>query len=120
MKKQPVDLQKVRKDIQEIEQILTEHPEIRERTRAYLQGELEEGDSIMANETQVTIRLPQVILDEAENLVEIIGQDIDVSAIADVSRSTVLRMALAEGLKVLKRKYRGGTHKASSPAKRRG
>jgi hypothetical protein len=57
-------------------------------------------------ERPVTLRLPPDLLERAERLLPGLGRDPRLSALASLSRSQVLRLALLEGLQVLERRYR--------------
>lgn len=57
------------------------------------------------NETPTTIRLPAEVLTRAEALVEVLQADPEAVKWGRISRSTVLRLAVVEGLKVLEQKH---------------
>ncbi len=59
------------------------------------------------SETPTTIRLPAEVLARAEDLVEVLQADPEAIKWGRISRSTVLRLAVVEGLKVLERRHGG-------------
>lgn len=61
----------------------------------------------MANDVHINLRLPQALVDLADELVPIVAEDPDLQAIGRINRSAVLRLAITRGLRVLDREYRG-------------
>ena len=57
------------------------------------------------SDAQISLRIRGEDLVEAEDLVPLVGQNPDFTAIGDVTRSTVLRLAIGRGLKVLREEY---------------
>lgn len=98
----PVDLPRVQRAIGVIERAMS-RPDLRERTGQFLRGELEgvpmatkKPTKQRANLTDMpmNVRLPPDMVTELNALVPKLG-----------TRSTVLRLAIAEGLKVLRRRF---------------
>lgn len=61
------------------------------------------------------IRLPTELIDKAEEMLPRVAPDPEVAAVGRVTRTSVLRMALANGLKTMEWKY----GPKSEPPKRR-
>lgn len=63
-------------------------------------------------ETPVSIRMHPRLLDDADELVPMLADDPELSTVAGgANRSAVLRLALVEGLKLLRRRWsKGGKH----------
>lgn len=59
----------------------------------------------MANERQISIRLPQEIIDRAEGLVEAITDESAYRYVPRVGLSFVLRLAMEQGLDSLEAEY---------------
>ena len=55
--------------------------------------------------TQTALRLPVTYLERADQLVELLARDPIISGFGQVTRSTVLRVALGLGLDALEEKY---------------
>jgi len=53
----------------------------------------------------LTLRLAEGILDRVDELIPYIADDMEFAAMGRVSRSQVLRIAVAQGLKVLRERY---------------
>jgi hypothetical protein len=51
------------------------------------------------------IRLPEELIEEAKTLVPAMGRDLRLTIHGQVTLADVLRLALAEGLEVLKQRY---------------
>ena len=58
----------------------------------------------MANDVQISMRLPRELVDRAEALVPLVAQDPAYSAWR-VTKAAVLRLALMEGLERLERRF---------------
>lgn len=56
-------------------------------------------------EAQMTARVPQDLLDRADELIEAVQADPAVSIFGKVNRSTIVRLALVHGLATLEEKY---------------
>ncbi len=72
----------------------------------------------MADSIYVPVRLPSALVKRLDKLVKPIAADPRMAAFGRVSRSTVIRLAIAEGLTALEREYLGQTAKrgaAGSP-----
>ncbi len=59
----------------------------------------------MANEKQISIRLPEEILDRAKELVDVIQDDPAYKYVPRVGTSFVLRLAMERGLEQLEGEY---------------
>ena len=53
----------------------------------------------------VTLRLPDALLERIEELLPHIATDLEFASMGSVSRSQVLRIAVFQGLNVLRRRY---------------
>ncbi len=56
-------------------------------------------------EHPVTLRLPEKLLEGIEELLPLVAQDLEIAAMGRVSRSQVLRIAVLQGLNVLRERY---------------
>ena len=63
---------------------------------------------VKAGKYQLSLYLDKRLVDRADALVASISQDAKLSAFGVVSKSNVLRLALAEGLDVLEARYLSG------------
>jgi len=90
-------------------------PALMERTSKALTGRLAAPglEKSMANDEQIVLRLPSAMLNRAEKLEQRIASDPAMMAEGNVrmSRSVVLRMALARGLETLEKEYSGSSLK---------
>lgn len=59
----------------------------------------------MSRTVLTPLRLPAELIDKAEALLPLVAADPAVTAVGRVTRSSVLRMALANGLKAMEWKY---------------
>jgi hypothetical protein len=60
----------------------------------------------MAEETgTVQLRLPVLLIEQADALIEALNRDRDLSAAGRITRATVLRLAVARGLESLAHEY---------------
>lgn len=59
----------------------------------------------MSEQEQIALRLPAELLERAEALVEDVAADPELGSLGRVTRSTVLRLAVARGLAALERRY---------------
>ena len=93
----------VKAALDRIEKLLTEHPELRERTAEMLKGELECGplEEEMAGMVQLVLRVPEEWLEHAERMVLRLEKYGSLAATGQVTKSTVLRLALQRGLEQL-------------------
>jgi hypothetical protein len=85
-----------------IEQVLGEHPEAVGRTVSFLMGEptVAEMEAFME---RTNLHLPEELLEEADKLVPRLAHVRDYRLMR-LSRAMVLRLAIQEGLEVLRRK----------------
>ena len=64
----------------------------------------------MSMDVQTSMRLPSALLDRADALIEALTDDPSLSLMGKMTRSKVLRLAIARGLDELERQHkRGGT-----------
>ena len=96
---------RIRARVDELGELLSGRPDLAERTRAMLAGELPCPDldnleePMGTNDAAVNLRLPSTALDRAEAMVEALAADPMLRAAGrGVSRSTVLRLAVLRGL----------------------
>jgi hypothetical protein len=61
------------------------------------------------NEHPITLRLPEKLLERVEELVPYVAADLEFASMGRVSRSQVLRIAVFQGLNVLRHRYGLGT-----------
>jgi len=74
------------------------------RLRSLLRGDLEApdlADPTMPNDVQVTLRLPSDLVDRVDALLPALNRHPELLAFGRVSRSAVVRLALADGLRRL-------------------
>jgi len=105
-----VNLAKVRAARARIEAILTEHPEVRERTAALFAAD-PTAPELTALEEPVTKQAVSVKLDtgalaRADALIPALAADPILGSVVRASRAEVIRLALAEGLAVLEARYK--------------
>jgi hypothetical protein len=83
-------------------QILQDHPDVAERTAKFLASEpsTAEMESLME---RVHLHLPDGLLEDADRLIPRLGR-IREYQVMRLSRAMVLRLAIQEGLEVLRRK----------------
>jgi hypothetical protein len=68
----------------------------------------------MSESSIITLRLPQALLDRADQLIDRLSRDEEAVLLGRVSRSIVLRLALLRGLEQLEGQH--GVAPAASPA----
>jgi hypothetical protein len=73
----------------------------------------------MSHTIRTPIRLPVEYIERADNMLDAVAQDPDVNAVGRVTRASVLRMALAKGLKDMEYKYESKTKTQSSASRGR-
>ena len=97
-------------NLAELGDLLNNDPGLRERYDAATEGRLPAPVEVVSMaDVSTSIRLPQSIVDRADGLIRALAADERIALIAGpgrVSRSTVLRLAIAEGLAVLESQYR--------------
>jgi hypothetical protein len=71
----------------------------------------------MSDSSIITLRLPQALLDRADQLIDRLSRDEEAVLLGRVSRSIVLRLALLRGLEQLEGQH-GVTPSTSSAAKK--
>ena len=102
--KETVNLSRVRAALDRIELLLTEHPELRERTADYLSGELPGLEDTMGMRA-LTIRMPEDLLARAEELAERLQVAREADPLHEGSRTAtaadVIRVALRRGIDLL-------------------
>jgi hypothetical protein len=98
----PVDLAAVRAGLDRLSSILIAHPEAAERTAAYLDGDsvpFHTGDSAMSDlPDTVPVKIPADLLARADSLLAAVAARPSTIGYGRVSRSAVIRVALARGL----------------------
>ena len=62
----------------------------------------------MANDRQIVVRAPDVLVSRIDALVPFIQADPELSAVGPITRSAVARLALWLGVTELERRQRGG------------
>jgi len=110
-----VDLVAVREALDEIRRVLTEHPEIRERTAAFFASDpdvqtladLQEGTRV-ASYTPLNVRLTRAMVERLDALVPDLATMPELATVQKVTRSDALRLCVLRGLDVLEREV----HKA--------
>lgn len=58
--------------------------------------------------TLIALRLAPDLIERADRLIETIGKDPTLSTVGEITRSTVLKLAIMEGLAVLEQRYEQG------------
>jgi hypothetical protein len=99
---------RVRTRLRELSDMLTNDPALRERFDAAVHGDLPAPEVLtMANDTAISLRLPEVILQRADELIDAMARDAELATIVGgkVTRSTVIRVALLRGLRSLEEDY---------------
>ena len=95
--------------------LLEGNPELAARTRDYLNGKVSTmkrrtkkmQPALSDGERRLNLRVPVALLDRGDALVPVVAADAEMATtMGRVTRSSVLRRALLEGLKVLERRYR--------------
>jgi len=106
-KQNVVSLPKVKSEIDGIEKVLREKPELQERAGKFFEGTLL---GLEENVKVLTIRLSDELLEEAKNLVESLQAQRDKARSKDpfaegrraATKADVIRVALRKGLEVLR------------------
>lgn len=96
-----VNLPAVQASLKRIDEILAEHPEIRERTAAFFAGELPGKESDMNRRTrmpQIGLRVPDEYVSRADSLIEHLQP---MALVNELTRSDVMRLAMGKGLDLL-------------------
>lgn len=93
----PTEINRVREALDQMESTLEKHPEIRERTAAYLAGELQAEEDMPE---MTTVKLPKELVKRADKLISFLQQT-DVGHAVKVTRSVVIRVALGKGFELL-------------------
>jgi hypothetical protein len=94
--------------------LLEGNPALAVRTRDYLNGRVstmkrtKKQTTLTAHDSErmLNLRVPTALLARGDALVRMVAADTELPTTGRVTRSTVFRMALIEGLKVLERRYR--------------
>ncbi len=82
-----------------LKELLTQHPEIRERTFAALNGEI----PMARNEESLTIRLDAALLDQLDKMVPVVAAMPEFAAVGKITRSMVARLAIMRGLEAMRK-----------------
>ena len=95
-----IHLPVVRDELQRIAKLLAEHPEVRERTAAWLAGNLSALEVFdMPKMIQLGTRVPETLGIRCDELIPLLESYEGIRALGrEVTRSTVVRMALERGL----------------------
>lgn len=88
---------RIRATLDQLREALTDD-DIHDRFTAYLGHLLTEGDM---PESPTSMRLPEAWLEKAEHLAEHYARTGEYAAFGSMTRATVLRLAIQEGLKLL-------------------
>lgn len=108
--RRPVDLARVRASLGRLEAVIREHPEIRERTAAFLASDPSPSTmEILVSEPASTaqpVKLPPELLARADALTERLAAHPSLIGYTRATRATVVRLALARGLDALAEELR--------------
>lgn len=102
-----VDLPRVKAALDRLGAILEEHPELKERTAAFLAGELP-GEPMTEREepmAQKVVKIPEDLFTRAEALIPRLEGKTLMAAASEVTVAAVIRMALALGLDRLETEF---------------
>lgn len=100
----------------EARRLLDGNPTLVERTARYLREELDTMTKHSKPETMLTLRVPTEVIDWLTALIPAIEGDAETATVlGGVSRSSVTRLALVEGLRVLERRYKVKLPKRQHP-----
>lgn len=91
--------------------LFANNPALSERTRRFLEGEIMPKAAPQNETILLTVRVPSGLPEEADGLIAPIAADPSNPirfGRATVTRATVIRLALDEGLRVLRRRYAKG------------
>lgn len=75
------------------------------RTNAIRREHAEDTEAPMSRTVLIPLRLPPELLEAAEKMLPLVAADPQVAAVGRVTRSSVLRLALAKGLESMQWKY---------------
>lgn len=111
-----VDLKTVREALGEIRQVLTEHPEVRERTAAFFADDpdartltdLQEAPAV-ATYTPLNVRLTTAMVERLDALLPALAERPDMAMLEKVTRSDALRLCVLRGLDALEKEARKGS-----------
>lgn len=107
----PVDLTRARAAEERLDQLLREHPELRERTAAMLAGKLscpdlkEVAPMPKATMRTIPVRLPPALIERLDALVPLAAGAAELATVGAVTRSDVLRLAVLRGLADLEAEF---------------
>ena len=93
----------VERDYARLKEILTLHPEIRDRTFAALNEEIP-----MGNENSLTIRIDTDLIVDLDLLVAKVATMPEYKNVGRVTRSMVARLAIVKGVEVLREQTKAG------------
>lgn len=109
MSRAVLDMARIQAAEARIAEVLNLHPEIRQRTAAWLASEptteemevLIVGDEEKPNMQTLGIRIDQTTIDRADALQSFVATKPELRAMGRVSRASILRLAMLRGLEVL-------------------
>jgi len=91
----------------EARDLLRQYPELRSaRTAAFLAGEGTETMPKIKQFTQLSLRLPQALVDRCDALVPVAGQAPELATAGEATRADVIRLAVLRGLAELEAELR--------------
>jgi hypothetical protein len=106
MGKKIPDLEKVKNSLDTMERTLKDHPEIIERTQAYLSGNLKEKKLIeQSGKKAINLKVDTELIEKAEALIPKLRADLELSSFGRISVSSVIRLSILKGLELLERQY---------------
>ena len=106
----PIDLTHARSALDQLRAILEAHPNVMERTARFLASEPTAAtlEAIMADRRDTPVRIPNVLLDRADALIEPMEKHLDLLAYSRPNRASIIRLALGIGLVDLESRVTGG------------
>ena len=99
-----INFKRAQRALGSLERTISNNQDIADRTAAAFAGALPMVEAEMT-EKQVAIRLPEDWLKRIEELIPKVGANPEYEAFGKAKRSTVLRLAIAKGLKELEAEY---------------
>jgi len=101
-----------RRNLEELRRLLGSDPVLRARYDDATHGRIPAPEELlMAKDAPISLRIPEPILERADGLVPVLGEDAELLMVVGgkVTRSTVLRVALLRGIKALESDYNTGS-----------
>jgi len=111
---------RIKATIEKLKDHLARNPRLAERTADMLAGELPCPDleEPMPNDAALSMRLPQALLDRVDALVPVLSARPEF-ALWEINRAQVIRLALAEGLDAMEKRYGAPSEESPAPKKSR-